>query len=75
MSSIRAEAEKLAAVHTGDAGYELERRKLLSAAVEKALRDERERAAKIAEKSHQQPCICTTCLIHAEIAAAIRKED
>lgn len=38
-------------------------------------RDEtvREECAAIAEACHPQPCICTTCLIHAEAGAAIRR--
>lgn len=52
--------------------YAATRRALIAALI--AYGDEQlERAAQIAEQSHPQPCICTTCLIHAEAAAAIRR--
>ena len=41
--------------------------------IEAALKERMEKDAEIAEKCHEQPCICQTCLIHAEAAAAIRR--
>lgn len=43
-------------------------------AIDTALKDQMEKDAELAEKCHEQPCICHTCLIHAEAGMAIRRE-
>lgn len=41
--------------------------------IEAALKDRMEKDAELAEKCHEQPCVCQTCLIHAEAGATIRR--